>query len=387
MAASQQVPQEVAARLYDGEKLESLEGFPVLTKFFPGDGDTSKPLVAYIPGLAHNARISYGGHEGSQREDFLAHWFQHYGFGFLGISYPLETEPEVMPPIGGEFSLRDWGRQAAKAMKKVVNEHDLPPNIVILSWSMSGKVMQPVTTAAKALGLTVVLYVALAASPALWGLGSTSPNLEVICNKAGYWTSPSLSHISTPQLSEQNRINNGRIIVDLDIYKREYVGATPAAAGGFGFRFNAQEQKLVEDKWQILENGKADNYVELPVMAAIYPTSPLDLQHSIADKATWGFLMTYKFLADIQQVMGNSIPKPSGADNFDLDRYTTLLQALRLLIHGIPDRMITGIEGNHFFFLGEKGARQTAKTVIQFLQESKSIRGEFDCIIENAQKY
>ena len=379
-------PPVAAAPLYDGEKLEMAAGHPVLTKFVSGDGDASKPLVVYVPGLANNARISYGGHKGSRSSDFLAHWFNHYGFPFLGVSYPLETEPEIMPPVSGDFSIRDWGRQVAVAMKSVVDEHALSSNVVVLAWSMGGKTLEPVTTEAKALGITVILYVSLAATPALWGLRSQLPG--VTCSPAGYWNSPFLDKDFVAQLREQNLINGGRVIVDAGVYRREYFGATPAASGGWGFRFSKEEGKLVDDKWSLLEDGRADNFKELPIMAAIYPTSPLDLRHSIADKATWSFLMTYRFLADVQKVIGSRMSVEADDDaalTAALARYTPLVERLRCLIHAIPERMITSIEGNHFFFVGERGARETAEKVILFLKKAGEIGVEFEDITRGAE--
>jgi hypothetical protein len=222
-------PAMTTAKLYDGEKQDSIAIYPVLTKFAPGDA--SKPLVAFIPGLAHNARISYGGHNKSHSEDFIAHWFHKHGYGFLGISYPLESEPEIMPPTGSELSLRDWGKQVAKAMKKMVDEHELSSKVVILAWSMGGKTLEAVTVEATALELTVSLFVSLAATPALWGLRRPVPQSHAIFTPAGYWDNKFLHENFLSQLAEQSQLNDSRMIIDEAVYKGEYFGATPGGSG------------------------------------------------------------------------------------------------------------------------------------------------------------
>ena len=385
MAQPQEHSNKTTTGLYYGEKQEFLAGYPVLTKFVPGD--KSKPLVTFIPGLAHNARISYGGHAGSQSEDFLAHWFHKNGFGFLGISYPLDTDPEIMPPTGNELSLRDWGVQAAAAMKKIVEDHELSLKVVILAWSMGGRMLEPVTTEARAFGLTVRLYVSLSATPALWGLRKDIPLSHASLTPAGYWDNTFLLEKFMPQLLEQNRINNGRILIDEAIYKREYFGATPGGSGGWGLRYNKETKSLVEDKWALLEEGRADNYGELPAMAAIYPKSSLDWRHSISDQINWSYLIIHKFIADIEKVRET---RKSQIDNIEkkddtVEQESKLLERLRVLLYEIPGRMITGIEGNHFFFVGAKGASQTAETVIRFMEESDKFHVAFYSVLNSYQ--
>lgn len=189
------------------------------------------------------------------------------------------------------------------------------------------------------------------------------------------------------QLLERNRINDGRIIVDETIYKREYFGATPGGSGGWGLRSNKEAGCLVKDKWALLEDSRVDNYGELPVMAAIFPKGPLDWRHSISDRINWSYLIIHKFIADIEKVGETRKSHNGGITNEDgiVEQELKLLERLRALIYDIPDRMITGIEGNHFFFVGAKGARQTTETVIRFIEESERIRGAFHSILTSFQ--
>jgi hypothetical protein len=74
------------AEAFEGEEVMTGGGYPALVKFVPGEPDQA--LVVFVPGAHHTARIAYGGHEGSQDEDFLAHWLVEEGYNFLGVSYP-----------------------------------------------------------------------------------------------------------------------------------------------------------------------------------------------------------------------------------------------------------------------------------------------------------
>ncbi|KAI5461878.1 thioesterase domain protein [Mariannaea sp. PMI_226] len=375
-------PSNATSPLYDGEKLETIAGYPALTRFIPNDGDASKPLIAFIPGLAHNARIAYGGHNGSCSKDFLAYWFHKHGFPFLGISYPIDSNPEIIPPTGSEFSLRDWGRQTALAMRKAVDEHGLSPKVVILAWSMGGKALMPVTSESRALGLTVSLYVSLASTPALWGLRKHLPIAHVPLTPAGYWKTSLLHQRFISQLLEQNQLNDERIIIDEEVFKREYFGSTPIASGCWGYRYDIQEKKLVDEKWTLLEDGRVDDYAHLPALAALYPTSPLDWQHSITDKANWGYLMVQKYVATAQKASRELPTDVSTTEKWSLlQRERRLLDHLRTFIYEIPDRMVAGVEGNHFFFVGAMGARSTAEMVVHFIKEAENIHIALDDIL------
>lgn len=57
--------------LYPNEKLLTVNGFQSLVYF--KKGDKNKPLIIFVPGNAHLARIGYGYSE-SEPKDFLAYW-------------------------------------------------------------------------------------------------------------------------------------------------------------------------------------------------------------------------------------------------------------------------------------------------------------------------
>ncbi|KAL2817903.1 hypothetical protein BDW59DRAFT_152356 [Aspergillus cavernicola] len=382
-------PGETSLKLYEGEQQKVVAGHPVVYKYIAGHNDPSKPLVAFVPGMAHNGRISYGGHKGYRGEDFLAHWFHEHGYGFLGISYPLDAEPPLMPATSPAFTIPNWGVQAAATIKAVIAENHLPQSVVILAWSMAGKILGPVTVEARRLGIDVQLFVSLAATPALPGLLPAVSKEQLDQTDSGYVTMPFLKRAFLQQLDEQDKINHlteGRRLIEPVTYEKEYFGATPIGITAFGFRFDNETKKFVpeESKWQLLEDGQAQNFGSLSAMAAIYPTSELDFRHGITDKATWSYLMIHRTMAmfsEDHRVHRLSQVKDSvSADKLAAERSS--FQDLQKIVLGIPELMTANILGNHFFFCGESGARKTVETVIGFLSSSIVVQRNLEDMLD-----
>lgn len=370
-------PGETSFKLYEGEQQNVIAGHPVVYKYIAGDNDPSKPLVTFVPGMAHNGRISYGGHEGYRSEEFLAHWFHEHGYGFLGISYPFDAELPLMPATSPDFTIPEWGVQAAGTIKAVIEENHLPQSVVILAWSMGGKVLQPVTVEARRLGIDVQLFVSLAATPSLPGLLPAVSKGQLNQTGSGYLSLPGSKRSFLQQIDEQERINHfteGRRFIEPAIYEKEYFGATPIGITTYGFRFDNETKEFVEErnKWQLLEDGQVQNYGSLPTMAAIYPTSGLDFRHSITDKATWSYLMIQRTMAifseDDRVKQLSQVKDDLSADKLAVRRSS--FQDLQGIVLGIPELMTADIPGNHFFFCGESGAKRTVEIVIGFLSSS-----------------
>lgn len=384
--------QQLGFTLYEGEQSAIFNDHPVVYKYIPGD-DPSKPLVAFVPGMAHNARISYGGHEGYHSEDFLSHWFNQRGYGFLGISYPLDAEPPIMPTDSPDFTIPDWGQQAAATINLVITENNLPRSVVVLAWSMGGKILRPVTVEANRLGIEVKLFVSLAATPALPGLLTVSKT-HFDKTAAGYVTKPLLEQVFFRQMEEQDKINQAiddqdaitqetpaRHIIDPAIYKRDYLGATPIGITASGFRYDDETKDFVKEnnEWQFMHDGQAHDYGNLPAMAAIYPTSGLDFRHAITDKATWSFLIIQRVMAKMNQdgtARAYQHGRDTSAAGLSLARFR--FQEMQRVVMNIPEMMTAEILGNHFFFIGESGARQTTETTVGFLDNLVTIEQDID---------
>ncbi|CRG82707.1 hypothetical protein PISL3812_00051 [Talaromyces islandicus] len=345
---------DAVPKLYPGEQLDDAAGFPVLFNYLPAD--PQKPLFIFIPGGGHNARISYGGHQGSDEKDFLAYWVNHHGYGFLAISYPLESTPPIMPTTAPQFRIRDWGNQAAEVTHRVVKEHGLSGRVVLISWSMGGRIVVPYTVAAQSLGLYVDLYVAFAATPGLHGM--RPPPLGIRSSKSGYAAFANMSDLFLAQIHEQQaKLNGGRAIIPDDVYVREYFGYTPVSLAGWNLRYEpaSHGQAFVEDYWMSTKDAATDQAEHLPMIVTLTGSSILDARHVMMDQATWTFMLTQRITRIIETTKAKT--------GLSQARFETLAD----MVHSLPRQISKTIPGNHYFFLGERGARETADAIFGLL--------------------
>ncbi|CAG8018605.1 unnamed protein product [Penicillium olsonii] len=363
--------------LYEGERL-ALNPHPVVYRFFPAERVFGS-LVVFIPGMAHNARISYGGHPGSHAQDFLAYWFNDEGHSFLGLSYPLDSD-SLMPATSPDFTIPKWGLQAAAVIHDVIVGHRLPSRVIILAWSMAGKILHPVAAYCRELNIEVELFVSLAATPALPGLLPVPPRKDIVKTAAGYATKPSLEKKFLQQIEEQTNSRSGserylhrndiprhiligdQPIIDPVTYKRDYLGATPIGLTASGLRYDTEKNDFVEEEpGKLMEHGQVHDFKNLPPMAAIFASSALDFRHALTDKPIWGHLMIQRATCRlIDEGISDLCSEPGVADPIDF-------QQLQEAILKIPELMTMEIPGNHFFFVGADGARKTVDMVIILL--------------------
>ncbi|KAJ5289448.1 uncharacterized protein N7443_009701 [Penicillium atrosanguineum] len=358
--------------LYPGETLDTIAGYPTIYNYQPSTQPTTKPLIVCIPGGVHLARIYYGGHSNSSPQDFLAHHLNNHGFNVLSLSYPLESTPSIMPPTAPNFSISDWGRQAATAAKKIISEHALPLSVVLIGWSMGGRILVPFTVSAKELGLSVEQFISFAATP---GISGIRPNLyvqptlgEVGCTRKGYMLIPERLGNFAQQISEMEGVNGGGII-SKDVYLEEYVGGTPIRLMGLRLRLNGDGRSFVLDEVTHEEDSRVWDFANCPLVSALCPTGAMDASHAMADIATWGFILTYQ-LEGLVGKQGLAKVKETG-------KWEKLLGFVR----DAPRRLCWSVEGNHFFFVGEKAAGEVADKVSKLIDEAAMFRRELDEIL------
>lgn len=331
------------AHAFTGEQVVTAAGFPAMTKFIPGD--PQQPLVVFIPGAHHTARIAYGGHPGGRDEDFLAHWLVKEGYNFLGVSYPIATRKAVIADAYPAYNARDWGKQAAEIAKRTIDEHRLTNRIIVVGWSMGGRIAEPITEAAEAAGLDVAFFVSLSATPGVTGLVNMKATFPTTAN--GYADRSNAYPAFLKQLAAENALNGGRVIIDEESYRNDYVGDIPIGLEGYGLHY--RDGQFVRDYWADEEDFRVHEYGKLPYIAMFMPDQPLDARHALTDQSTWGLLMVHKISENLAaaKVDLNGMPR---------DRWLALVD----LVRGAPERLSVEIAGNHFFFVGETGARQTA---------------------------
>ncbi|OKL61767.1 hypothetical protein UA08_02465 [Talaromyces atroroseus] len=358
--------QSLQPKLYDGEQLDEVAGFPTLYNFFAGD--PQKPLVVFIPGNVHNARVAYGGHQGYEPRDFLAYWLNSHGHGLLAISYPLESEPTIMPATAPHFRTRDWGKQAAEVTHRIIKQHGLSNQVVLTAWSMGGRIVMPFSAAAQSLGIDVVLFVPLAATPGIYGL--RPPKRETNSTAAGYAELSNVLGSFARQVQEQGQLwNGGRVIVPDEIYLSEYCGATPVSLSGCHLSYDSDSRGFVQDDLTSTEDAAVDQVQHCPMIVALTGNSPLDARHVFTDQATWSFVLTRKLMHEIED---HGLNKIVGNGTWD---------KLIEMVHSVPTHISYSIPGNHFFFLGEFGARETAAAIVKYLENASAFRRDFESLL------
>ena len=130
-------PVTAAGQLYEDEQLVEVNKIQTLYKFI--EGDKAKPLVIFIPGAAHLARIAYG-FLGGEKDDFLSYWIHQKGYPFLGVSYPIDNP--VYTKIYPSFNIQAWGKQIASLAKTMIKQKHLSNHVVVLAWSMGAMLKQ-----------------------------------------------------------------------------------------------------------------------------------------------------------------------------------------------------------------------------------------------------
>lgn len=358
--------------LYPGEVLENIAGFPTIYHYQPSTSqkdDFSKPnpLVVCIPGSMHLGRIFYGGHEGSNPKSFLAYQLSNLGFNVLSLSYPLETAPEIMPATGANFRVQDWGRQAATTVKKVMDESDLPTrSIILIAWSMGGRVIVPFNISAKELGLDVQQFISFAATPGISSIRTPAPGMA--CSEAGYFCIPDRLGNFYQQVQFMEEFNDGRTSIPKDIFLREYVGGTPINLTGVRLKYDGKGA-FIQDEMTHEEDTRIFDVANLPFITALYPTGILDASHALTDKASWGFLISYQLEVMI------------GKQGLQKVKGTAKWQQLMDFVHAAPGLLCYPVSGSHFFFVGESSAREVAEMVVKLISVAKEFQENLSGIL------
>lgn len=343
------------AHLVPGEQLETVNGAPCLYRYLPVK--TTNPLIVLIPGGAHNARIFYGGHPGSNPDDFLATRLNKLGYSVLAISYPLQTEPEIMPPCAPGFRINEWGQQAATVAHKIITERGLSNDVVLASWSMGGRILVPFCKAARDLDLVVELFISLSATPGLPGIRPPTPGIKM--TEAGYAdfsaTYPAFLH----QVHEQLRSKSDRPAFPDDVYRSTYFGHTPSSLLGYGWMYDPQNSGgFVADHGLSDSDAAANAFEHLPWIASLIPTSRLDARHALCDKSTWNFMLVQGLRARLEK-----------SGTIHEERW----ERVRVLVGEAQEVLSEEIEGTHFFFLGAEGAEVSAKAMVRMIDVARRL--------------
>lgn len=352
----------VAEQLYTDEASVTLAGFPAVTYFQAGEPD--KPLIVFNPGAHHAARIFYGGHEGGRSEDFLAHWLKDKGYNFLAVSYPIDTASGMMDGVAPDFNARDWGQQIAEATLNAIEQHDLTGNVYFAHWSMAGKSIQPAHAAMAAAGRPIDASFSFAATPGIPGIVTLTQELQKTAK--GYANRETTYPGWIAQLEANS--GDGHDIIPEDIFRSEYLGHIPVNLQGYGEIVDDGQIRI--DHMQQAQDYGSLEFANHPWVVVFQVDDRADARHAINDTSYWSYYNTHTLFAEV----GKRNMKVADLSEGSWDRMVELSKEA-------PERLRVDVGGNHFFFVGEQGARTTAdaidRAIIQLDEWNADIDGMF----------
>lgn len=356
-----------AGSLYPGEQVLTVNHTQTLIKFVKGD--SNKPLVIFVPGDSHLARIAYGAPENTQK-DFLAYWLHQRGYSFLGASYPLDNP--VYTQLYPAFSIQDWGKLIAATAAKIINEQHLNKHIIVVGWSMGGSVEAVVNVEAKKLGLTLDVFIAL----------SAVPPLPVVMQSGYYDTNQLLPNnmvdrhrlfpVLVKLLQDQNQFSH-HTIISPNQYLKEFLGNIPAALSAEGYYY--QQNNIKKDDNFTLKDSAVYHFNDTPWIAVIRDDAPTTAKISLIDPASWNFLRAEMINANyLRQQDLSALPDAKWRE-------------LSTLINELPNTLTATVHGNHFFFLGEQGARETADKIAEMAAKVEQLKQTIPAILSNVRHH
>jgi len=102
-----------------------------------------------------------------------------------------------------------------------------------------------------------------------------------------------------------------------------------------------------------------------PICAPVIPTLQFDARHGLTDEHAWGLYTT----ARLCQLAG-PMPKYASMDPEDF-------AALKTLVRSAPRTLAREVAGDHFFLIGEKGARATIQAIRQQHEQVTILKHRF----------
>ncbi|WP_225323076.1 hypothetical protein [Synechococcus sp. RSCCF101] len=348
-----------SAALFPGEEMLATNGIESLNYFRRGDPD--RPLVIFVPGGFHLARVAYGV-PGANDSDFLAHWLGKRGYSFLGTSYP--TGNAVYSRVYPDFSIRDWGRQVAAVARHYVDRNGLSGEVIVLGWSAGGQIAQSVYEACQQAGLRMSLYVSLASTPPV-PLLLSAPG-AISREENGLSSAPQFYSLFRRYVRAQDAMN-GHTIIPWDRFERDVLGDIPVALNAIMIASRYSNGTFVQDlEWAINDTG-ALKYRDFPFAVTISGDRVLDNDHALTDRGNWGFYQIQHLYRSLV------LPVLSQSESIDPRDWQALMDMMDSATSGLLNARVPG---NHFFWYGEVGARSTVQQIDRLRDRAANLRGE-----------
>jgi hypothetical protein len=192
-------------------------------------------------------------------------------------------EPLTVPPTHADFNTHEWALQVTEAITSTVIECKLSKNIVLLGWSMAGRILKPISLNLKRRGLTIKLFVSLAATPAISCFRVPIPGRNETA--AGYHSNVGLLDAFLPQMADQARLNGNKTIIDKATYCEEYIGHFPIGLAGWDSSRSIESGKMMENMLAA-EDVTSDSFTDLPMISPRQACSISDMLSPIGRYGT-----------------------------------------------------------------------------------------------------
>lgn len=370
-------PQEVTVveggeDLWPQETMMVANDFPFLVHFSAAHGldnesRKSAPVVVLIPGANSLARIFYGGPDQSE-SDFLTYWLNELGHHVIAISYPLVTEAEIFDKAYPNFTTQAWGSGAALITRSIMADADLSGNVIGAVWSMGGKSVQPFSEMADKLGLKHELHIALASTPPLYN--SSRMGRPIVMHETGTILRRPGAPRALRELAALATYNEREVpIIPSDQLARDYTGHTPAQITGRGLRYREDTDEIVRDVWADMQDTRF-YAINFPLVGTVIPSWPADARHVLTDHATWGYFNS-------NTIFHNYLGGSEGAGSLTKHQ----IKQAQALARQASEKLRVDVEGNHFFFVGRKGAQATAQAIQSLRSSASELKASFNAIL------
>ena len=313
------------------------------------DGDAEKPLIIFVPGNSNLARMSYGSPD-TNKKDFLAYWIHKKGYPFLAISYPLENS--VFDKAYPAYTIKDWSQSVVEVAKRIIHKHHLSSNVIILSWSMGGELVQRIYSDSLKNNLNIKLFIGLSASAPLYNFLPEGEFFEKLKpTKMGLANTQPFFDFFVKMINAQSKLNKHTIISDKE-YLSQFVGNCPIDIMGTSLRY--QDGRFIHNLSDAIQDTGAVKVNDYPPIAIIHGDAFQDLSFTLFSEYDWGSLMMRYYYNLLQKCAYNDPSKMKKGISF---------------IRGVPNKLVKTVDGTHFFFVGQYGAHKTVKEMINLLNQ------------------
>jgi hypothetical protein len=291
------------------------------------------------------------------------YWFAEDGYGLLAVSYP--SDHPVFEQAYADMTMSDWAGSTIDIAGNLIRDHGLPKRLIVSGWSMSGRAARAMNLAAGSAGLALECFISLSSTP----IGQMSPLYPGVTHPRLtehllFDMGDSRRELATAGLRIQSAIAGREIMNPAEVPSLYWAG-TPM--NFLGERHRVKNGQLVESPEDLLEDLMgAFDFKSFPLTGAITPHGPTDARHVLTDQATWAFFNTQKIYSEWL-----STPEFDAAD-LPIEEFVRL----RAILAGLPARLTREVGSTHWFILGEPGARETVRQIVDLHHEAVAIRDE-----------